>query len=155
MHTIPASVLHIDGLVQERCNSSSLAMELHLSSTNPSIWHRSLNFGHYPKDLNLAIISVQKSKARLLSLARSKLRLCSANHRAGYFSNLACDWLSLVWAYSEQETENGPNSRGMPRNYRPLIVTKSVHYIAECLLLGSHRFNSTYRPLWSLMISQL
>ena len=46
--------------------------------------------------------------ARFLSLARSKLRLCSANHRAGYFSNLACDWLSIVWAYSGQETENGP-----------------------------------------------
>ena len=46
--------------------------------------------------------------ARFLSLARSKLRLCSANHRAGYFSNLACDWLSIVWAYSEQETEIGP-----------------------------------------------
>ena len=39
--------------------------------------------------------------ARFLSLAQSKLRLCSANHRAGYFSNLACDWLSIVWAYSE------------------------------------------------------
>ena len=47
-------------------------------------------------------------RARFLSLARNKLRLCSANHRAGYFSNLACDWLSIVWAYSEQETENGP-----------------------------------------------
>ena len=48
------------------------------------------------------------TRARFLSLAWSKLRLCSANHRAGYFSNLACDWLSIVWAYSEQETENGP-----------------------------------------------
>ena len=28
----------IDGLVQERRNSSALAMELHLSCTNPSIW---------------------------------------------------------------------------------------------------------------------
>ena len=46
--------------------------------------------------------------ARFLSLARSKLRLCLANHRAGYFSNLACDWLSIIWAYSEQKTENGP-----------------------------------------------
>ena len=35
-------------------------------------------------------------------------RLCLANHRAGYFSNLACDWLIIVWAFSEQETENGP-----------------------------------------------
>ena len=40
-------------------------------------------------------------------VALSKLRLYLANHRAGYFSNLACDWLSIVWAYSEQETENG------------------------------------------------
>ena len=43
--------------------------------------------------------------------ARSKLRLCSASHRAGYFSNLDCDWLSIVWAYSEQVTENGPWTR--------------------------------------------
>ena len=46
--------------------------------------------------------------ARFLSLARSKLRLCSANHRPGYWSNLPCDWLSTAWAYSKQETENGP-----------------------------------------------
>ena len=32
---------HIDGLVQERRNSSALAMELRLSCTNPSIsYHR-------------------------------------------------------------------------------------------------------------------
>ena len=37
-------------------------------------------------------------RARFLSLTQSKLRLCSANHRAGYFSNLACDWLSTGWA---------------------------------------------------------
>ena len=49
-------------------------------------------------------------RAHFLSYAGSKLRLCSANHRAGYFSNLACDCLSIVWAYSEQETENGPRS---------------------------------------------
>ena len=38
-----------------------------------------------------------------LSLARSKLRLCSANHRAGYFINLACecDWLSIVGRFWE------------------------------------------------------
>ena len=45
---------------------------------------------------------------RFLSLTRSKLRLCSANNRAGYCSILACDWLSIVWAYSEQETETDP-----------------------------------------------
>ena len=48
--------------------------------------------------------------ARFLSLARSKLRLCSANHRPGYWSNLPCDWLSTAWAYSEQETENRPRT---------------------------------------------
>ena len=49
-----------------------------------------------------------ETRARFPSLAQSKLRLCSANHRADYFSNLDCDWLSIVWAYSEQMTENGP-----------------------------------------------
>ena len=49
------------------------------------------------------------NREHFLSFARSKLRLCSANHRAGYWSNLPCDWLSIVWAYSEQETEKGPS----------------------------------------------
>ena len=48
--------------------------------------------------------------AHFLSLARSKLRLCSANHRPGYWSNLPCDWPSTAWAYSKLETENGPSS---------------------------------------------
>ena len=47
-------------------------------------------------------------RTHFLSLARSKLRLCSANHRTGYFSNLVCEWLSIISVYSEQETENGP-----------------------------------------------
>ena len=54
----------------------------------------------------------KKTRARFLSLAQSKLRLCSANHRPGYWSNLPCDWPSTAWAYSEQETENGPRSCG-------------------------------------------
>ena len=33
----------IDGLVQERRNSSALAVELRLSSSNPSIWFLSVN----------------------------------------------------------------------------------------------------------------
>ena len=37
--------IHIDGLVQERCNSSALAMELHLSCINPSIWFLSWRCG--------------------------------------------------------------------------------------------------------------
>ena len=50
--------------------------------------------------------------AQFLSFARSKLRLCSANHRPGYWSNLSCDWPSTAWAYAEQETENGPWTKG-------------------------------------------
>ena len=56
----------------------------------------------------LLLTEITLIRVCFLSLARSKLRLCSANHGAGYFSNLTCDWLSIVWAYSEQETENGP-----------------------------------------------
>ena len=40
-------------------------------------------------------------RACFLSLARSKLRLCSASHRPGYWSNPPCDWPSTAWAYSE------------------------------------------------------
>ena len=42
----PERFLHldyIDGLVQERRNSSVLAMELRLSCTNPSIWYVKCN----------------------------------------------------------------------------------------------------------------
>ena len=35
---------HIDGLVQERRNSSALAMELRLSCTNPSICYSSISW---------------------------------------------------------------------------------------------------------------
>ena len=45
--TLRTSKLHIpdyiDGLVQERCNSSALAMELYLSCTNPSICAKKLS----------------------------------------------------------------------------------------------------------------
>ena len=37
-HNIYNPWLSIDGLVQERRNSSALAMELRLSCTNPSVW---------------------------------------------------------------------------------------------------------------------
>ena len=63
-----------------------------------------------------------------LFLARSKLRLCSANHRAGYFSNLACDWLSIVWAYSEQETENDPMSCMCRISKIPFKIPHKISY---------------------------
>ena len=39
LHHLSTGWGHLDGLVQERCNSSVLAMEFHLSCTNPSIWN--------------------------------------------------------------------------------------------------------------------
>ena len=39
----PINHKRIDGLVQERRNSSELAMELRISCTNPLIYHRSLS----------------------------------------------------------------------------------------------------------------
>ena len=47
----------------------------------------------------LTVGNIWMHRAHFLSLTQSKLRLCPANHRAGYFSNLTCDWLSIVWAY--------------------------------------------------------
>ena len=62
----------------------------------------------------IRFIQLTETWAGVRSLAWSKLRLCSANHRAGYFSNLACDWLSIAWAYFEQGTENGPWELRLP-----------------------------------------
>ena len=56
------------------------------------------------------------TSTRFLSLARSKLRLCSTNHMPGYFSNLAFGWLSIVWVYTEIETESGSSSLAIFRS---------------------------------------
>ena len=84
-------------------------------------WHNIVGLCYYkanilqiPHNKQHSMLVVAKSLVRLTSgpafclLLGSKLRLCSANHRAGCFSNLVCDWLSIVWAYSDQETENRP-----------------------------------------------
>ena len=52
--------------------------------------------------------SISPIWARFLSLARSKVSLCSANHRPGYWSNPPGYWLSTAWAYFKQERENRP-----------------------------------------------
>ena len=74
------------------------------------IWTQWLNISYHIKYGNCSTMLClsNKIRAHFLSLARSKLRLCSANHRSGYWSNLPCDWPSRAWVYSEQETENGP-----------------------------------------------
>ena len=69
------------------------------------------------------------------------LRLCSTNHRAGCFSNLACDWLNIAWAYSEQATENGPGSS------RTMVLTREY----KCILVFSKRKNFIHLPHISVM----
>ena len=57
------SILDIDGLVQERCNSIANALELHLSCTNPSIrvwklvWHCSSYATSWCSPLTLSFLS--------------------------------------------------------------------------------------------------
>ena len=84
------------------------------------------------------------TRARFLSLARSQLRLCSASHRSGYFSNLACDWLNIVWAYSEQQTENAPSflyHRIPPIRYQKsafgtcIVLSDSVECMCVCTIM--------------------
>ena len=73
-------------IVQDISNSNANTLELLQCCTEPLILFQPIT---------------QRTRARFLSLARSKLRLWSANHRPGYWSNLPCDWPSTAWAYSE------------------------------------------------------
>ena len=106
------------------------------------------------------------SPGPVFSLVRSKLRLCSANHRTGYFSNLACDWLSIVWAYSEEETKNGAmyrrwwyeiidNLRHLLRKYYHLLFSTvstdvSAHFIPSGLWIPVAEILTHFLPsgLW-------
>ena len=51
IYKLQISTLHIDGLVEERRNSSALAMEL------PSFLHRPIDMEHYLADLELTDLS--------------------------------------------------------------------------------------------------
>ena len=62
----------------------------------------------------------------------------AANHSTGYFSNLACDSLSIVWANPEQETENGHWS-------------KRVNYNIEI----QRNLMSIFLSLWSALFLQI
>ena len=90
------------------------------------------------------------SRAHFLFLTPSKLKhLCSANHRPGYFSNLAFDWLSIVWACSEQETENGPWSRCSTS-----VLDRQVDHCdfgLHLVTVQSYEYNIC--PLWLLSLT--
>ena len=98
------------------------------------------NYFHYGWLQAMIIHSTENiTWARFLCLARSKLGLCSANHRPGYWSNLQYDRPIIAWAYSEQETENGPGTGGnaygcIPGNTMDDKSTK-VEVMAWCHVL--------------------
>ena len=74
---------------------------------------------------------------RVLSFTRSKLRLCAANHRAGYLGNLACDCLRIVWAYPEKKTGNGPRNLKLSiyirAGYKHIRLHRPLERVIMCL----------------------
>ena len=78
--------------------------------------------------------------ASFLYLARSKLRLCSANHTPGFWSNLPCDYPSTAWLNSEQETENGPWTsvdQDLERNMASLGHVCDTYHVATTLPISA------------------
>ena len=81
------------------------------SRLNGENWNRKAGIHFlWPGPVFCLLLGVSLDYAQPIAgqVTQSKLRLCSANHRPGYWSNLPCDWQSPAWAYSEQGTENGP-----------------------------------------------
>ena len=89
--------LHIDGLVEERCNSSALAMELHLSCTYPSIRNQCCDF--IPSQLPKCVSNGVTFSLHLPFDTESMLTSCSANFpriwlRAWQYCGIAT-WMEL------------------------------------------------------------
>ena len=93
-----------------------------------------------------------------LSLTRSKLRLCWANHRACYFSNLACDWLSIVWAWDRKRALVIPSTMAWLVHhqwYRSCFISPSANVASNaksCLIGQSVNVTSNG---WSCLIGPL
>ena len=85
--------------------------------------------------------------ARFLSLARGEPGLCSADHGAGYFSNLACGWLGIDWLAPGRETEGGP------RTWRLLFCKQHhqthFHYGKYRSLIQVSRIFIPKRPIYN------
>ena len=84
-----------------------------------------------PCSCSFISLFISPTRTSFLSRAQRKLRLFSANHRPGYWRNLPSDSSSTVWAYSEQETENGP--RRTPRQQFPPIQRLLICTKTSCL----------------------
>ena len=66
---------YIDGLVQERCNSSALALELHLSCTNPSSHSMTLTKGELTK--HISYLTRRKSYRMYVCRIQEKIYCCT------------------------------------------------------------------------------
>ena len=84
------------------------------------------------------------STACFRSLAQSKLRLCSANHKPGYWCNLPCDWPSTGWAYSEQETENGHRCNAAAARRVIVILNGNKTKLCQRPLYWGHNYKCWY-----------
>ena len=62
------------------------------------------------------------------------LRLCSANHRPGYWSNLPCDWPSTACAYSKKGTETKPWQCRKSEHHQPQYWLRLPRIIQTCEL---------------------
>ena len=90
---------HFDGLVQERRNSSALAMELRLSCTIPSVWYMRIK-------LNCVYSIVSHCNADMISLHRNELNQQTVKSiRTSPFSYKAC----ITYGISHQHKYKGCN----------------------------------------------
>ena len=80
---------YIEGLMQERCNSIAIALELHLSSTNLSIcWFRIT----VPPLLRLATLRFNPMRASCFLLANSKMGWRQWSIVSGFCSAVMTSW---------------------------------------------------------------
>ena len=98
-----AKLQHIDGLVQERCNSSALAMALRLSSTNPSI--STIAYWFYSIDIFSMLLALCEGNPLVTSLLLSQrasymklcLVLCTPKQNNGVTG--VYDTMTLMWRH--------------------------------------------------------
>ena len=85
----PFSYVYLDGLVQERRNSSALAMELRLSCPNPLICISAFQVFTY---VRLWQISLFQIRSRGLYDIQIRLDLWHNTHYDGWYFQYACTW---------------------------------------------------------------
>ena len=101
--------------------------------------HHTFPCGNQVYRTNHDALILAVTRVRFLSLAWSKLKLCSGNHRPDYWSDLPCDWLITAWAYPEQETENGPwTSAAALNNYKDVIMGAMASQITSLTIVYSN-----------------